>query len=154
MTLAGLLSALRVTGGKLSDQRILSLGAGSAGIGISDLLASAITREGLSEDDARARISLFDINGLLEPSRTDLFHLQRPYAHPHPPSTDFVEVIRSVRPTAIIGVSTKGKAFTREVVQAMAELNDRPVIFALSNPTDHAECTAEEALTWSGGRAL
>ena len=154
VTLAGLLSALRITGGKLSEQRILFLGAGSAGIGIADLLAAAMTREGLSEDDARARISLFDVNGLLEPSRTDLYGFQRPYAHPHPPSTDLVEVIRSLRPTALIGVSTKGKAFTREVIQAMAELNQRPVIFALSNPTDHAECTAEEALTWSGGRAL
>ena len=154
VTLAGLLSALRITGGTLTDQRILFLGAGSAGIGIASLLASAMTREGLSADQARMRIWLFDINGLLEPSRTDLYDFQQPYAHPHPPSTNLVEVIRSVRPTALIGVSTKGKAFTREVIQAMADLNERPVIFALSNPTDHAECTAEEALTWSGGRAL
>ena len=154
VTLAGLLSALRITGGKLSEQRILFLGAGSAGIGIAGLLATAISQEGLSGDEARARISLFDINGLLEPSRTDLYDFQQPYAHPHPPSADLVEVIRSLRPTVLIGVSTKGGAFTREVVQAMADLNDRPVIFALSNPTDHAECTAEQALTWSGGRAL
>lgn len=154
VTLAGLISALRITGGKLSDQRILFLGAGSAGIGIANLLASAMTLEGLSEQDARARISLFDINGLIEPSRTDLFDFQKPYAHPHAPSRDFVEDIKSLEPTAIVGVSTKGKAFTREVVEAMADLNERPVIFALSNPTDHAECTAEEALTWSNGRAL
>ena len=154
VTLAGLLSALRVTGGKLADQRVLFLGAGSAGIGIANLLASAMAAEGIGEDDARARIWLFDVNGLLEPGRTDLYDFQKPYTHPHPPSADLVEVIRSVRPTVIVGVSTKGKAFTREVVQAMAELNERPVIFALSNPTDHAECTAQEALTWSGGRAL
>ena len=110
-----------------------------------------MTREGLTEEDARARISLFDVNGLLEPSRTDLFDFQKPYAHPHAPSRDFVEVIKSLKPTAIIGVSTKGKAFTREVVEAMADLNERPIIFALSNPTEHAECTAEEALTWSKG---
>jgi len=154
VALAGLFSALRITGGKLSDQRILFLGAGSAGIGIADLIVSAMAHEGLSGDGARARISLFDINGLLEPSRRDLFDFQRPYAHPHAPSTDFVEVVKSLRPTAIIGVSTKGGTFTRDVVQTMAELNERPVIFALSNPTDHAECTAEQALAWSDGRAL
>ena len=154
VTIAGLMSALRVTGGKLSDQRVLFLGAGSAGIGIANLTATAMTQEGLSEEEARARISLFDINGLLEPSRTDLYDFQMPYAHPHAASRDFVEVIRSLKPTAIIGVSTKGKTFTRQVVEAMSELNQRPIIFALSNPTDHAECTAEEALTWSDGRAL
>jgi len=154
VTIAGLMSALRITGGKLSDQRILFLGAGSAGIGIADLTATAMMQEGLSEEEARARISLFDINGLLEPSRTDLYEFQKPYAHPHAPSRDFAEVIKSIKPTAIIGVSTKGKAFTRDVVEAMADLNERPIIFALSNPTDRAECTAEEALTWSKGRAL
>jgi len=154
VTLAGLMSALRVTGGKLSDQRVLFLGAGSAGIGIANLIASAMTLEGLNEDEARARISLFDVHGLLEPTRTDLYDFQKPYAHPHGPSRDFVQAIRSLKPTAIIGVSTKGKAFTSQVVEAMADLNERPIIFALSNPTDHAECTAEEALTWSKGRAL
>jgi malate dehydrogenase (oxaloacetate-decarboxylating)(NADP+) len=135
-------------------QRLLFLGAGSAGIGIANLTASAMALGGLSEENARARISLFDINGLLESSRTDLYDFQKPYAHRHASSRDFVEVIRSIKPTAIIGVSTQGKAFTRQVVEAMADLNERPIIFALSNPTDHAECTAEEALTWSKGRAL
>ena len=154
VALAGILSALRVTGGKLRDQRVLFLGAGSAGIGIADLIASAMTLEGLSELEARARISLFDVHGLLEPSRTDLYDFQKPYAHPHEPSNDFVAVIESQKPTALIGVSTKGKAFTQEVVEAMARINPRPIIFALSNPTDHAECTAEEAYRWSEGRAL
>lgn len=154
VTLAGLFSALRVTGGKLGDQRILFLGAGSAGIGIADLIASAMTLEGLSLEQARERISHFDVNGLLEPSRTDLFDFQRPYAHPHAPSHDFPGVIEDLKPTAIIGVSTVGKTFTRPVVQMMARLNERPIIFALSNPTDHAECTAEEAYTWSDGRAI
>jgi malate dehydrogenase (oxaloacetate-decarboxylating)(NADP+) len=154
VALAGILGALRVTGSKLRDQRVLFLGAGSAGIGIADLIASAITLEGLTEDQARGRISLFDINGLIEPSRTDLYDFQQPYAHPHAPSRDFVAAIESLKPTVLIGVSTKGKAFTRPVVEAMARLNERPVIFALSNPTDHAECTAEEAYRWSDGRAL
>jgi malate dehydrogenase (oxaloacetate-decarboxylating)(NADP+) len=154
VALAGILSALSVTGGKLRDQRVLFLGAGSAGVGIADLIASAMTLEGLSEREARARISLFDVHGLLEPSRTDLYDFQKPYADPHEPSNDFVAVIESLKPTALIGVSTKGKAFTQKVVEAMARLNPRPIIFALSNPTDHAECTAEEAYRWSEGRAL
>ena len=154
MVLAGLFSALRVTGGKLSDQRILFLGAGSAGIGIADLIASAMMLEGLSADQARSRISLFDANGLLEPSRRDLYDFQKPYAHPHAPSRDFVGVIESLKPKAIMGVSTKGKAFSQPVIEAMARLNKRPIIFALSNPTDRAECTAEEAYRWSEGRAL
>jgi len=154
VTLAGVMSALRVTGAKLRDQRFLFLGAGSAGIGIADLLTSALAGDGLTEDEARARVSLFDVNGLLEPSRTDLFDFQKPYAHSHRPSRDFAAVIKSVRPTAIIGVSTKGGAFTRPVIEAMAEVNQQPLIFALSNPTDHAECTPEQAYAWSDGRAI
>ncbi len=154
VALAGLLSALRVTGGKLSDQRILFLGAGSAGIGIADLLTSAMTLEGLTPDQARSRLWLFDINGLLESSRADLHDFQKPYAHQHVPSRDFLAAIESLKPTAIVGVSTKGKAFSQSVVEAMARLNRRPIIFALSNPTDRAECTAEEAYRWSEGRAL
>jgi len=154
VALAGLFSALSVTGGKLSDQRILFFGAGSAGIGIADLIASAMALEGLSEGDARSHIRLFDTKGLIEPTRTDLYDFQKPYAHPHAPSRDFLAVINDIKPTVIIGVSTVGKAFTQPIVEAMARLNKRPVIFALSNPTDRAECTAEEAYTWSRGRAL
>jgi malate dehydrogenase (oxaloacetate-decarboxylating)(NADP+) len=97
---------------------------------------------------------MFDVSGLLESTRTDLVDFQRPYAHPHPPTRDFVAAIRSIRPTTIIGVSTIGHAFTQQVVQAMTDLNERPVILALSNPTEHAECTAEQAYTWSGGKAI
>jgi malate dehydrogenase (oxaloacetate-decarboxylating)(NADP+) len=154
VAVAGILSALRITGGKLSDQRVLFLGAGSAGIGIADLIASAMTLEGLTLDQARARISHFDVNGLLEPSRTDLFDFQRPYAHPHAPSRDFAATIEDLKPTAIIGVSTKGKTFTQKVIETMSRINKRPIIFAYSNPTEHAECTAEEAYRWSDGRAL
>ena len=154
VALAGVLSALRISGGRLGEQRILFLGAGSAAIGMADLIASAMRLEGLTEDQARSRISLFDIDGLLEASRDDLLDFQKPYAHPHAPSRDFVATIESLRPTAIIGVSTKGKAFNRAAIEAMARLNRRPIIFALSNPTDRAECTAEEAYRWSEGRAL
>jgi malate dehydrogenase (oxaloacetate-decarboxylating)(NADP+) len=154
VTLAGLMSALRTTGGKLRDQRILFLGAGSAGIGIANLIASAMALEGLTQEQAQARISLFDVNGLIEPSRRDLYDFQKPYAHPHAPSRDFAAVIEDLKPTAIIGVSTKGKAFNQQVVEAMGRVNQRPIIFALSNPTDHAECTPAEAYGWTQGRAI
>jgi malate dehydrogenase (oxaloacetate-decarboxylating)(NADP+) len=154
VTLAGLIAALKVTGGKIRDQRILFLGAGSAAIGLAGLIASAAVLEGLSLREAQARISMFDINGLLEESRKDLFDFQKPYAHPHAPTRDFVAAIESIKPTAIIGVSTVGNTFTRQVIEAMSRLNDRPIIFALSNPTEHAECTPEAAYQWSRGKAL
>jgi malate dehydrogenase (oxaloacetate-decarboxylating)(NADP+) len=100
---------------------------------------------GMTLKDARSRVHTFDINGLLEPSRTDLVDFQKPYAHPHAPTRDFVAAITSIKPTAIIGVSTVGGAFTKQVVEAMSEINERPVILALSNPTEHAECSAAQA---------
>jgi malate dehydrogenase (oxaloacetate-decarboxylating)(NADP+) len=154
VALAGILSALRITGNKLRDQTLLFLGAGSAGIGISYLLAHAMTLEGLTAEQARARIWLFDSKGLIESSRTGLSDYQQPYAHPHVPTRHFVTAIHSIKPTAIIGVSTAAKAFNRQVVEAIAEINSRPIIFALSNPTSRSECTADEAYTWSEGRAI
>jgi malate dehydrogenase (oxaloacetate-decarboxylating)(NADP+) len=106
------------------------------------------------QKQARGRISMFDINGLLEPSRTDLNNWQKPFAHPAQPSTDLVHTIETLKPTILIGVSTKGGAFTQQVVEAMSRLNERPIIFALSNPTNKCECTAEQAYTWSNGKAL
>jgi malate dehydrogenase (oxaloacetate-decarboxylating)(NADP+) len=152
--LVGLFSALRVTGGKLRDQRVLFLGAGSAGTGIAGMIVEGMMLEGLSEVEARSRISMFDVNGLIEPSRKDLLDFQKPYAHKHAPSKDFAAVIESIKPTAVVGVSTCAKAFDQRVISTMARINQRPIIFALSNPTDHAECTAEEAYKWSDGRAL
>jgi malate dehydrogenase (oxaloacetate-decarboxylating)(NADP+) len=154
VAVAGLMNALRITRKRLTDQRILFLGAGSAAIGIADMIVSAMKLDGLSADAARDRISLFDIDGLIEPSRKDLMPDQKRYAHPHPPSRDFLAVISSLKPTMLVGVSTKGGAFTREVVEAMTRLNERPIIFALSNPTDREECTAEQAYGWSGGKAV
>jgi malate dehydrogenase (oxaloacetate-decarboxylating)(NADP+) len=154
VTVAGLYSALRSTGGKLRDQRVLFLGAGSAGIGIADTIVSAMQLEGLTESEARDRVWMFDVHGLVEPSRKDLNPYQQRYAHRLPPSRDFVQTIKTVKATAIIGVSTKAKTFTQEVIETMARLDDRPIVFALSNPTDHAECTAEEAYRWSNGKAI
>jgi malate dehydrogenase (oxaloacetate-decarboxylating)(NADP+) len=154
VALAGLTTALQIIGAPLTDQRILFLGAGSAGIGIADLIVSAMQAKGLSQNEARSRISMFDINGLIEPSRADLSEAQKTYAHKAEPSTDFVKTIESLKPTILIGVSTQGGAFNQRVVETMSRLNERPIIFALSNPTDRAECAAEQAYTWSKGKAL
>jgi malate dehydrogenase (oxaloacetate-decarboxylating)(NADP+) len=154
VTLAGMTTALQIIGSPLTDQRILFLGAGSAGIGIANLIAAAMQAKGLSEDAARSRISMFDVNGLLEPSRHDLSEAQKVYAHKAAPSRDLAQTIEALKPTALIGVSTKGGAFDQRVVEAMSRLNERPIIFALSNPTDKAECTAEQAYAWSKGKAL
>jgi malate dehydrogenase (oxaloacetate-decarboxylating)(NADP+) len=97
---------------------------------------------------------MFDINGLLEDTRTDLVDFQKPYAHRHAPTRDFVAAIESIKPTTIIGVSTIGGAFTQKVIEAMSRINERPIILALSNPTEKAECTPEQAYTWSKGKAI
>jgi len=156
ITLAGMINVCKVKGTKLKDESYLFLGAGSAGIGLSNLLCSALVEEGLTLTEAQARIHMFDVNGLLEPSRTDLADFQLPYAHPHAPMKlgDFAKAVDEFKPTTIIGVSTTGGAFNKQVVEAMSRVNERPVILALSNPTEKAECTAEQAYTWSNGKAL
>ena len=154
VAVAGLIGAMNITGGKLSEQRVLMFGAGSAGIGISNMITAAMQAEGLSNKDAAARIALFDVNGLLTKGRTDLSAEQSVYAVTGNPTKDLVSAIRTLKPTVLIGVSTVGKTFTREVVQAMTEQTERPVVFALSNPTDHAECSAQEAYEWSNGKAI
>jgi malate dehydrogenase (oxaloacetate-decarboxylating)(NADP+) len=154
ITLAGMINAARLKGTQLKDEKYLFLGAGSAGIGLANLLCSALVAQGMTLKDAQAQVFMFDVNGLLESTRTDLVDFQMPYAHPHPPTRDFGAAIESIKPTTIIGVSTIGGAFTQPIVEAMARLNQRPVILALSNPTEHAECTAEQAYRWSNGKAI
>jgi len=154
VTLAGLLSAARVTGVPLVDQRLLFLGAGSAATGIATLIVGAMVREGCAEDGARRRCWFFDSRGLVVAAREDLPPYKRPFAHEHPPLDRFLDAVRALKPTAILGLSAQPAAFTPDVLGAMAELNDRPVIFALSNPTSKAECTAEEAYRHTGGRAV
>lgn len=154
IVLAGMINAAKIKDTKLSDEKILFLGAGSAAIGLAGLLCSAMVEEGLTLTQAQDRVYMFDINGLLEPSRIDLFDFQKPYAHKQAPTRDFVAAIESIKPTTIIGVSTVGGTFTQKVVEAMSRFNARPVIMALSNPTDHAECTPEQAYTWSNGKAI
>jgi malate dehydrogenase (oxaloacetate-decarboxylating)(NADP+) len=154
ITLAGMINAARLKGTKLKDEKYLFLGAGSAGIGLANLLCSALVAQGMTLKEAQSRVYMFDVNGLLEDSRKDLVDFQKPYAHKHTPTRDFVAAIESIKPTTIIGVSTIGGAFTQKVVESMARINDRPVILALSNPTEHAECTPEQAYTWSKGKAI
>ena len=154
VALAGILAALRVTGGSLADQRFLFLGGGTAGSGIAGLLAKAMMQAGVPEKEAFGSSFLFDKSGLIHAGRTGLADFQKPFAHDHEPIDDFVTAIEQLRPTAIIGVSTAGKAFSQPVIEAMARVNERPIIFPLSNPTSHSECTAEEAYVWSEGRAV
>ena len=154
VALAGLSTALQIINKPLTEQRILFLGAGSAGLGIANLIVAAMQLEGLSQEAARSRISMFDIDGLLEPSRSNLSAEQKVYAHKAAPSKDFVATIEALKPTVLVGVSTKGGAFDQRVVTAMSRLNDRPIIFALSNPTEKSECSAEQAYKWSNGKAL
>jgi malate dehydrogenase (oxaloacetate-decarboxylating)(NADP+) len=154
VALAGLISALRVTGGKLTDQKVLFLGAGEAATGIADLLVSAMMAQGAREAEARLRIWLVDSRGLVVKSRSDLSQHKLGYAHEHTPIGDFLTAIRTLKPTAIIGVAAVGGTFTPEVLRTMAQINSQPIIFALSNPTSQAECSAEEAYRHTGGRAL
>ena len=154
IVLAGMINAAKIKGKKLSDEKYLFLGAGSAGIGLADLLCSAMTQEGLSLKEAQSHVYMFDINGLLEDTRKDLVDFQKPYAHRHAATRDFVVAIEDIKPTTIIGVSTVGGTFTQKVIEAMSRVNERPVVLALSNPTDHAECTPEQAYSWSKGKAI
>jgi malate dehydrogenase (oxaloacetate-decarboxylating)(NADP+) len=154
VALAGLLSALRVTGGKLTDQRLLFLGAGEAATGIANLVVSAMVAQGASEAEALRRNWLVDSRGLVVKNRPGLTEHKLRYAHDHAPISDFLTAIQTLKPTAIIGVAAVGSAFTPEVLQTMARINDRPIVFALSNPTSKAECSAEEAYRHTEGRAL
>ena len=154
VALAGILGALRITGTPLALQRFLFLGAGSAAVGTADLLAKAMRDEGVPANEVQSRVALFDRKGLVTDDRETLHDYQRPFAQRHAPITDFVDAIEALRPTGIIGLSTVGGAFDQRVIEAIARVNDRPMVFAYSNPTSRSECTAEQAYTWSRGRAV
>ncbi len=154
VALAGIFSALKIKGGKLADQRFVFLGAGEAGVGIADILCEAMVEEGLSLEEARLRCWLVDSRGLVCDSRENLAHHKMAYAHPHVLVDTLEETIDLLQPTAIIGVSGQGGKFTKEVLEKMAQLNEQPIIFALSNPTSNSECSAEDAYLHTGGRAI
>jgi malate dehydrogenase (oxaloacetate-decarboxylating)(NADP+) len=154
VALAGVYSAERITGRRLADERFLFLGAGEAATGIADLLVFAMMEQGLSHDEARSRCWLVDTQGLVVKSRDRLAEHKRHYAHDHAPVPDFLSAVQQLKPTAIIGVAAVHGTFTPEVLKTMAVLNERPLIFALSNPTSKCECTAEEAYRGTSGRAI
>lgn len=154
VTLGGLYSALRMIQGKITGQRIVFLGAGEAALGIGSLVAKAMMAQGLTEEEAIGRCWFVDSRGLVVACRTDLEEHTRRFAHDFPFHRNLPEVVEAIRPTAIIGASGQPATFTPEILAAMARLNDRPIVFALSNPTSQAECTAEDAYRHTNGRAV
>ncbi|MGB9433871.1 MAG: NAD-dependent malic enzyme, partial [Candidatus Acidiferrum sp.] len=166
VTLAGLINALKITGGQLKDQRILFLGAGSAAIGLADLIVSALTKQGVAQEVARQHIRMFDTQGLVVAGRPGLAEFKRPYAHKLAPSkpfnhldltTEYPQILTAIedfKPTILIGVSTVGKLFSKDIVEAMSRYNAQPIIFALSNPIEKHECLPQDAYAWSKGRAV
>ena len=155
VTLAGLYAAMRLTPGRgLADQRIVFLGAGEAGTGIADLVVAAMVDEGLSRQEARRRCWFVDSKGLVIAARGDLAEHKRPYAHDHPPVADLLSAVHTLRPTTLIGASGQPQTFSADVLKTMGAVNERPLVFALSNPTDKSECTAEQAYTHTDGRAV
>lgn len=151
---AGLIASLRITGGRLEDQKLLFLGAGEAGIGIADVFIAALKEQGIPEVEARKRCWFVDSRGLLCKGRDNIAAHKVAYAHEHEYIDNLLDTVKALKPTALLGLSGQPQTFTQDVVEAMAEINDRPIIFALSNPTSMAECTAEQAYTWSDGRAI
>ncbi|EPS58449.1 malic enzyme [Genlisea aurea] len=156
VVLAGIISALKLTGGDLQDHTYLFLGAGEAGTGIAELIALQMTKTAsIPVEEARKKIWLVDSKGLIVSSRKEsLQHFKLPWAHEHEPVPDLLNAVNAIKPSVLIGTSGVGRTFTKEVIEAMASFNEKPLILALSNPTSQSECTAEEAYTWSEGRAI
>lgn len=155
VVLSGLIGALRINGGKLSEQRLLFLGAGEAGIGTADAYVAALVKQGIPVEKARKQCWFVDTQGLLTSERDYIADHKQRFARKQPAViTDFLEAVNKIKPTAILGLSGQPGSFPREVIEAMGKINKRPIIFALSNPTSKAECTAEEAYKWTRGRAI
>jgi len=153
VTLSGVYASTRLSGVAFKDLRIMFLGAGSAATGIGDLIASALVEEGLAHSEAMQRLWFLDRGGLVVKSRDNLASHKQPFAHDHP-QMDLMQAIADIKPHVLIGATGTPNTFTKEVVELMCELNERPTIFALSNPTSRAECTAKQAYTWSDGKVL
>ncbi|KAM8865053.1 NAD-dependent malic enzyme, mitochondrial [Synchiropus picturatus] len=156
VALAGLLAAQRAIGKPITEHRVLFLGAGEAALGIANLIVMAMMESGMTQEEARKQIWMFDKFGLLVKGREqETDSNQEAFVHDSPGNVqNFLDAVNTIKPTAIIGVSGAGRLFTPDVIKAMGALNQRPIIFALSNPTAKAECTAEEAYTLTDGRCL
>jgi malate dehydrogenase (oxaloacetate-decarboxylating)(NADP+) len=153
VALAGVYSSTRITGRRFNDLRIMFLGAGSAATGIADLMTAAFQDEGLGSEEARRRLWFVDMRGLVVKGRSDLMEHNLPYAHDFRP-LGFLDAIDAIKPHVLIGATGAPGTFTQTVIERMSRINERPVVFALSNPTSKAECTAEQAYSWSQGRAI
>lgn len=155
VTLAGLLAALRITGEKLQDQRIVSLGAGAAAVGSANMIAAGMAESGITAEQARKQFWLVDSRGLVTTGRGDnLADHKLPYAREELHLPALLEVIKKAKPTVLIGLSMQGGAFTEEVIREMSRHTKRPIIFALSNPTSKAECTPQQVYEWTRGSAI
>lgn len=154
MCVAGILGSQKITGRNLSEEKLLFYGAGAAGIGIGDLYALAVSKTGISVENARKQCWFIDSRGLVVNGRENLSEDKKPFAHKFKQLNDLTEIISEIKPTALIGVSGQGQAFTENAIRKMSEINNRPVIFALSNPTSKSECSAEQAYNWSEGKCI
>ncbi|VDK78992.1 unnamed protein product [Onchocerca ochengi] len=154
VAVAGLLACWKYTGKPLAEGKFIFLGAGTASMGIAELCVAEMVAEGLTKEQAYDRIFLMDVNGLITKRRQNLEDLHKPYAKDLPETKSLLEVVKKVKPWGLIGCSTARGAFTEEIVREMASINEHPIIFALSNPTNKAECTAEEAYRWTDGKVL
>jgi malate dehydrogenase (oxaloacetate-decarboxylating) len=157
ITLAAVLSGMRVAGSRGRDQRVVIFGAGTAGVGIADQIRAVMVSDGLSEDEATSRVWLVDKQGLLVDDMQDLRDFQQPYARPRAETSgpmDLEQVVASAKPTIIVGTSTMGGAFTEQIVREMAKHVERPMIFPLSNPTERIEALPADVIKWTDGRGL
>lgn len=155
VALGGLLASLRISKMKLEDHTFMFMGAGAAACGISHLIVQALIKAGLSKEEAAKKIYMYDVDGLLTKCRGDSITTdQALFAHDVGPCYDFQQAVHMHKATALFGVSGVGGAFTEDVCHEVSLNCERPLIFALSNPTSHAECTAEQAYTWTGGKCI
>uniref|UniRef100_A0AAX7SP16 Malic enzyme n=1 Tax=Astatotilapia calliptera TaxID=8154 RepID=A0AAX7SP16_ASTCA len=154
VAVAGLLAALRITKSKMSDHTVVFQGAGEAAMGIAELITMAMVKEGLSKEECMRKIWMVDSKGLIVKGRDHLTHEKESFAHEHPQMKKLEDVVRELKPTAIIGVAAVAGAFSEQIIRDMASFNERPIIFALSNPTSKAECTAEQCYTFTEGRGI
>ncbi|XP_039424094.1 NADP-dependent malic enzyme [Corvus cornix cornix] len=154
VAVAGLLAALRITKNKLSDHTVLFQGAGEAALGIANLIVMAMEKEGIPKDAATKRIWMVDSKGLIVKGRASLTPEKQRFAHEHGEMKNLEDIVKDIKPSVLIGVAAIGGAFTTQILQDMAALNKRPIIFALSNPTSKAECTAEQCYKYTEGRGI
>ncbi|KAM9309363.1 NADP-dependent malic enzyme isoform 2-T2 [Pholidichthys leucotaenia] len=154
VAVAGLLAALRITKTKMCDHTILFQGAGEAAMGIAELISMTMEKEGLTKDESLKKIWMVDSKGLIVKGRDHLTCEKQRFAHEHPQRKKLEDVVQELKPTAIIGVAAVAGAFSEQIIRDMASINERPIIFALSNPTSKAECTAEQCYKFTEGRGI